>query len=271
MERDLLKRELEAVTFSPKSPWQYPRNAFGATQTAALVKLFETSLIFGDYYAQALKNNFSIAGRLSIVDAQDFARKGGQSGSLGITDKKKGQSYLIDFHKRGVSTIEAAIHEGLHLISHPLKGAAHNDISFAKRFGYSLMEAVTQYFTRVMMIEAGIRNWKTNVYQKQIDNYLKPFFKVFTLLGVDPQKRMRVLGELVFNNNLNLLRACIKRQLLILNPSLPDREAENWANKIDLLLARGHLTKTVELLEFFVRKDYVKAEKIYADAFPKKK
>ncbi len=265
MERDLLKRELEAVNISPKSPWKYPKNAFDIIQIDDLVKLFETSLIFGDYYQNAVKNKFNIKGRISIVDAQDFDRKGGPSGSLGITDKKKGQAFLIEIHKRRVSTIEAALHEAIHLISHPLRGADDKDMTFARRFGYSLMEAVTQYFTRIMMIEAGIKNWKTTVYQKEIDNYLKPFFKVFTVLRIDIQKRMNILCELVFKNNVNLLRACITQQLMVINNSLSERDSTNWANKIDLLLSHKLVIKAVNLIEYLIQKDYNKAEKIYTD------
>jgi hypothetical protein len=266
MERDLLKRELEAVNISPKSTWLKPKDAFDITQINDLVKLFETSLIFGEYYRDAVKNKFSLKGRISIIDAQYFHRIGGLSESLGITDKKKGQAFLVETHKRPVSTIEAALHEAVHLISHPLRGAYQNDMTFARRFGYPLMEAVTQYFARVMMIEAGIKNWKTDTYQKEIDNHLKPFFKFFTVLRIDIQKRMHILCELVFKNNVNLLRSCIKQQLLVINNSLPENELNNWTNKIDLLLARKLVKKATNLIEHVIQKDFNKAEMIFRDS-----
>ena len=185
MERDLLKRELEAVNISPKfSSWQYPKNQFDTSQIDDLVKLFEQSLIFGEYYRNALKNKFGLKGRISIINAQYFRTIGGSGGSLGFTDKKKGQAFLVEMHKRAVSTIEAALHEAFHLISHPLKGSSQNEMTFARRFGYPLMEAVTQYFTRVMMIEAGIKNWKTDVYQKEINAHLKPFLRSLPFYGL---------------------------------------------------------------------------------------
>jgi hypothetical protein len=270
MERDLLKHELEAVNISPKfNSWQYPKNQFDTSQIDDLVKLFERSLIFGEYYRNALKNKFSLKGRLSIIDAPYFQRIGGPSGSLGITDKKKGQAFLVEMHKRAVSTIEAALHEAIHLISHPLRGNSENDMTFGKRFGYPLMEAVTQYFTRVMMIEAGIKNWKTNVYQKEINNHLKPFFKVFTLLRIDAQKRMPILCELVFKDNVGLLIKCLKQQFAVINNSLTENEITNWVSKTFTLLGHRRYQEAANLIEYVIQKDYNKAGAIYTNSMPK--
>lgn len=267
MERNLLKRELEAIEIASKfKQWIYPGSTFYASQTSDLSKLFEDSLIYSEYYRNALQNKFSLKGRISIVDTQTFYRFRGQSDALGVTDKKKGQAFLVEFHKRGVSSIEAAIHEAIHLISFPLKGADENDIAFAKRYGYPLMEAVTQYFTRIMMIEAGIKNWKTNVFQKKIDKYLKPFFKVFDTLRFDIQKRLQVLCELVFKNNLKLLISCLEQQLAVVNNSVPKSELNNWANKINLLLSRRLVNEAVKFIELFIQKSYTQAETIYSNA-----
>ena len=260
MERDLLQREITALEIAPKfKQWIYPGSAFTISQTSDLSRLFTESLIFDDYYCNALQNNFSLKGRISIVDTGTFARFGGTGEALGFTDKKKGQAFLVEFHKRGVSSIEAAIHEGLHLISFPLKGATDQDITFAKKFSYPLMEAVTQYFTRVMMIEAGLKNWKTNVYQKKINTHLKPFFNVFNLLKIDIQKRMRILCELVFNFNYKFLLDCMKQQVMASNNSLTEREADNWTNQIYLLLTRSSFKEAAEFIELIIRKDYDKA------------
>jgi hypothetical protein len=270
MERDLLKRELEAVNISPKiKSWQYPKNEFDTTQIDDLINLFETSLIFGEYYADALKNKFSIKGRISIINAQYFHSIGGPGGSLGITDKKKGQAFLVEIYKRAVSTIEAALHEAIHLISHPLRGNSQNDMTFGKRFGYPLMEAVTQYFTRVMMIEAGIKNWKTSVYQKEINAHLKPFFKVFTLLRIDEQKRMPILCELVFKDNVGLLVKCMKQQFAVINNSLSANEITNWVSKTFTLLGRRRYSEAANLIEYVIQEDYKKAGAIYTNSMPK--
>lgn len=270
MGRDLLKRELEAVNISPKfSAWQYPKNQFDTSQTDDLVKLFEQSLIFGEYYQNALKNKFSLKGKISIINAQYFQSIGGPSGALGITDKKKGQAFLVEIYKRAVSTIEAALHEAIHLISHPLKGTSQNDMAFAKRFGYPLMEAVTQYFTRVMMIEAGIKNWKTPVYQKEINAHLKPFFKVFTLLRIDIEKRLSILCELVFKDNVGLLIKCMKQQFPLINNSLSENEINNWVSRTFTLLGHKSYNEAANLIEYVIQKDYKKAETLYTNSMAK--
>jgi len=270
MGRDLLKRELEAVNISPKfKSWQYPKNEFDTSRIGDLINLFETSSIFGEYYADALKNKFSLKGRISIINAQYFQTIGGPTGSLGITDKKKGQAFLVEIYKRAVSTIEAALHEAIHLISHPLRGTSQNDMAFGKRFGYPLMEAVTQYFTRVMMIEAGIKNWKTNVYQKEINAHLKPFFKVFTLLRIDERKRMPILCELVFKDNVGLLIKCLKQQFAVINNSLTENEITNWVSKTFTLLGHRRYNEAANLIEYVIQKDYNKAGTIYTNSMPK--
>jgi len=270
MERDLLKRELEAVNISPKfTAWQYPKNQFDISQIDDLVKLFEQSLIFSEYYRNALKNKFSLKGRISIIDAPYFQRIGGPTGSLGMTDKKKGQAFLIEIYKRAVSTIEAAIHEAIHLISHPLRGNSQNDMAFGKRFGYPLMEAVTQYFTRVMMIEAGIKNWKTDVYQKEINAHLKPFFNVFTLLRIDIEKRLSILCELVFKDNVSLLIKCMKQQFAVINSSLTANEITNCVSRAFTLLGHRSYNEAANFLEYVIQKDYKKAETIYTNAMSK--
>jgi hypothetical protein len=270
MERNLLKRELEALEISPKSSWLRPTDAFNITQTDGLVKLFDTSLIFGDDFQNAVNNNFSIKGRFSILAPKDYARKGGPSESLGFTDKKKGQAFLTELDSRGASSIEAALHEGIHLISFPLKGADASDLAFAKKFSFPLMEAVTQYFTRIMMIEAGLKNWKTESHQKNIDKHLKPFFKVFSLLQIDIMKRLEILREMVFKNNVTFFRSSIEQQLLVVNKSLTKPEANDWANRIDLIFSFAPLKEVINFVESIIQKDYNKARKIFSDAFSKK-
>jgi hypothetical protein len=142
-------------------------------------------------------------------------------------------------------------------------------MSFGKRFGYPLMEAVTQYFTRVMMIEAGIKNWKTEVYQKEINNHLKPFFQVFTLLGIDAQKRMPILCELVFKNNVGLLIKCMKQQFAVVNNSLTENELTNWVSKTFTLLGLRRYQEAANLIEYVIQKDYRKAGAIYTNSMPK--
>ena len=265
MERDLLQREILALEIALKfKQWTYPGSAFYASQTGDLSKLFEGSLIFGEYYRNALKRKFSLHGRISIFDTGTFARFGGSADALGWTDKKNGRAFLVEFHKSGHSSIEAAIHEAFHLISFPLKGKTDRDIAFSA-FGSPLMEAVTQYFTRVLMIEIGIKNWKTKVYQKNIDNYLKPFFNIFALLKIDPQKRMTILCELVFNFNYNLMVNCISQQLRALNSSLTEREADNWATNTYLLLTRHAVKEACRFIEFILKSEYDKANKLRAE------
>jgi hypothetical protein len=271
MERDLLQREIVALEIAPKfKHWIHPGSAFYASQTGDLHRLFEESLIFGEYYRSALQNKFSLKDRFSMVDTGTFQRLGGTSDALGFTDKKKGQAFLVEFFKRGVSSFEAAIHEGLHLISFPLKGATDQDIAFGKRYGYPLMEAVTQYFTRIMMIEAGLKNWKTNVYQAKINKYLKPFFKAFDTLRFDLETRLKVLCQLVFNNNLKFLINCLERQLAIVNNSVPKNELNNWANKLELIFSHRMFDEAVKFIEFFIQKDYKQAEAIFAKALAAK-
>jgi hypothetical protein len=271
MERDLLQREIAAIEFAPKfKHWTHPGSAFYVSQTSDLSRLFEESLIFGKYYRAALQNKFGLKGRILIVDTVTFKGFGGPGEALGFTDKKKGQAFLVEFFKRGVSSIEAAIHEALHLISFPLKGATDQDIAFGKRYGYPLMEAVTQYFTRNMMIEAGIKNWKTNVYQEKINKYLKPFFKVFDTLRLDIVERMQVLCELVFRNNVKLLISCLEKQLAIVNNSVPQKELNNWANKLEMLLARRLVNEAVKFIEYFIQKAYKQAEAIFTKSLPAK-
>ncbi|HEY0458196.1 MAG TPA: hypothetical protein VGC97_03525 [Pyrinomonadaceae bacterium] len=271
MERDLLQREIVALEIAPKfKHWIHPGSAFYASQTGDLHRLFEESLIFGEYYRSALQNKFSLKGRFSMVDTGTFQRLGGTSDALGFTDKKKGQAFLVEFFKRGVSSIEGAIHEGLHLISFPLKGATDQDLAFAKRYGYPLMEAVTQYFTRIMMIEAGLKNWKTNVYQAKINKYLKPFFKAFNLLQFSIENRLKVLCELVFKNNLKFFIGCLELQLGAVNNSVPKNELPNWTNKLDLIFARRMFDEAVKFIEFFIQKDYKQAEAIFAKALAAK-
>ena len=270
MERDLLQREIVALEIAPKfKHWTHPGSAFYASQTGDLHRLFEESLIFAEYYRHALQNKFSLKNRFSIVDAGAFQRLGGPGDALGFTDKKKGQAFLVEFFKRGVSSIEAAIHEGLHLISFPLKGRTDQDIAFGKRYGYPLMEAATQYLTRIMMIEAGLKNWKTNVYQDKINKYLKPFFEAFNKLRFDIETRLKILCELIFKNNLKFLINCLERQLAIVNNSVPKNELNNWANKIDLFFSRRLFDEAVKFVEFFVQKDYKQAETLYQKNFPR--
>ena len=96
MERNLLKRELEAIEIAPKfKQWIYPGSTFNASQTSDLSKLFEDSLIYGEFYRNALQNKFSLKGRISIVNTQTFYRFGGPSDALGVTDKKKGQAFFV--------------------------------------------------------------------------------------------------------------------------------------------------------------------------------
>jgi hypothetical protein len=100
MGRDLLKRELEAINISPKfKSWQYPKNEFDPTRIGDLINLFETSGIFGQYYADALKNKFGLKGRISIINAQYFQAIGGPAGALGITDKKRDRLFWLKFIK----------------------------------------------------------------------------------------------------------------------------------------------------------------------------
>jgi hypothetical protein len=267
MERNLLYREMESPAISPKSVWLYPTNEFDISQKNDLIKLLETSIIFGNYYQQAVNSNFKLDGRFFMLDIQSYKRMGGPEDSMGFTDKKKGRVYLVEIYKRGVSSIENALHEAIHLISHPLAGKQQNDMWFGMNFGYPLMEAVTQYFTRIMMIEAGIKNWKTSTYQTEINMHLKPFFKVFKALAFTLEIRLVILSELLFNGNLKFFQDCIAQQIFtLINYPLIEVQIKSTAAEISLLLQKRRYPEAENYITAILQKDMMKASSIFLAA-----
>jgi hypothetical protein len=267
MERNLLYREMESPAISPKPVWLYPTHEFDISQTNDLIKLFETSSVLGKYYQQAVKSKFNLKGRFYMLDTQTFNRMGGPDGSMGFTDKKKGRAYLVEIYKRGVSSIQSALHEAIHLISHPLIGKHQNDMWFGTNFGYPLMEAVTQHFTRLMMREAGFKKWETNTNQAEINAHLSPFFQVFKILAFTLEIRLVILSELLFNGNLKFFQDCISQQLFTLTKSsLTEVQIKTASAQISLLLQKRRYQEAENYIGAILQNDMKKASSIFRTA-----
>lgn len=235
MERNLIEREVSAHSVSPSKPswrWSSYHHDYYTSDLKDLIKLVQSVPLLSSIYNIALRNKFDLKGRIYVYDESYYYRIGGSRSSGGFTNKQKGEAYLNDFNKH--STIQNALHEAIHLLSHPLKGKNANHASFAHIFGSKLYEALTQHFTMVVMQQAKFAYWDDKkTYAAERKTYLEPFFKIFKELGISDLERDNVLKEVYFFGKPTVLINCYKEAIKKMSKvSLTDQQINTHAINI---------------------------------------
>ncbi len=182
---DALKGYLEKI-FSEVSPIQnYLITALRSTKVSPFIKIL-TSNDFSTYYYRYYGKNAADVG--------------------GFTDKTKGLIFL-----RGnnflQSNVESAIHEGLHLLSHPPGAIRSKKGSFSISFGEYLDEGLTSYFSEVIM---SAQKFTKPVAKAYLDN--KECIKMLAMLiTANKENPIALLGNAYFENERKLLFRCFQR------------------------------------------------------------
>ena len=158
-------------------------------------------------------------GKLRVRDDEDYIRsykdhntEGGTDSDIqkrakdtsGFTDKRTGEIFLHRRENTG-ATVEAAVHEGIHLLAHP-PGATNyrNAGTFRDQYVGEFDEGVTQYFTELILFEQGFRPWKIGTF----DNYLPAVERLIGWLGIEGNE---IMADAYFNGNWKKLRNAMQK------------------------------------------------------------
>lgn len=119
-----------------------------------------------------LRDNVPIALKTSphkfqFVDAKQFDREA-RPDTLGITNKLTGEIKLLDIssNNAGFAAMGAALHEMVHLVSHPPQQGQRISIFFV--LGEGLLEGLTQVITEDILNKQGIAPWTEHRYGDRV-------------------------------------------------------------------------------------------------------
>lgn len=157
--------------------WKTPSDSFTQDQSRYIEQMLLESKVLSNYLPHDFKTlKFRIKGRIKVVSKSYLESRfpsAVKKGAVGITLKDKQECYVVEV-RRGVSKVEWALHEAIHLLAYPLKGSRFDDIQIKQYgLGNAFMEGATQFITRCILREQGFENVTSAIYKSEMDGFLK--------------------------------------------------------------------------------------------------
>ena len=132
--------------------------------------------------------------KFQFLSTKDFEREGRPS-TLGTTDKLTGEIKLLDIssNNSGFAAMGAALHELVHLVSHPPQQGKR--ITVFEALGEGLMEGLTHVITEDILMQQGITPFSEHLYGDRVKIVRK-------LIEVLQPNSVRMFGKALFLGNL---------------------------------------------------------------------
>jgi len=147
-------------------------------------------------WQEYLRDNIPIALKampsrhFQFVEAKEFEREG-RKDTLGITNKITGEIKLLDIstNNAGFAAMGAALHELVHLVSHPAQQGKKITVYYA--LGEGLLEGLTHVVTEDILNKQGIATWSDHKYGDRV-KIVRKLIDAFQPNGV------RMFGKALF-------------------------------------------------------------------------
>lgn len=125
-----------------------------------------------------------------FLSAKEFEREG-RAGTLGITNKLTGEIKMLDIssNNAGFAAMGAALHELVHLVSHPPEHGKKISMFFV--LGEGILEGLTQVVTEDILHQQGIAPYTGHNYGERV-KIVRKLIEVFSPNGV------RMFGKALF-------------------------------------------------------------------------